>query len=445
MISVALPDVLDDLDAPLRWVGWVITIFTLMQAVSMPIAGKLSDELGRRNVFAVGMGLFVASSLICAVSPNVAVLIAARALQGISAGALITSAYGIVGEAFGDGRAQAVGLLSSIFAMGQVAGPNFGGLVVDSFGWRYTFLLNVPLGLAVVAGAVILMRPGVRPKSGSIDLAGAGLLAAAVTAGIFALTEMAQTTVRPNMLLIAGSFVAAGVLGYLFIRREGRIAEPIIDLQLLKQRDFLYVNVLDFFYGVAFLGFVAFVPLYAATAYNMGPTETGLLMTPRALLVLAASALTSLFLARTGYRKPLAIGFVLLTITLVVLSFGIHPDDLDRLGISGFLFLAAVVGVSGAALGVSNPATINMAIELAPERIAAITGLRGMFRLCGAALGTAVIVLVASRAPTTAQGLEYSFMGLAVVTVLLLPLVRLVPDGRGGPGKSGSGSRTQED
>lgn len=127
MISVALPDVGDDLGAPLRWVGWVITAYTVMQAVSMPIAGKLSDELGRRTVFVGGVALFGVASLACALAPNIWILIAGRSVQGLAGGSLLPSAYGIVGDAFPERRTQALGLISSVFPIGSVLGPNLGG------------------------------------------------------------------------------------------------------------------------------------------------------------------------------------------------------------------------------------------------------------------------------------------------------------------------------
>ncbi len=124
MVSVAIPDLIEDLDAPLAWVGWVVTMYTLMQAVSMPIAGKLSDELGRRVVFVGGLAAFAAASLVCALAPNVWVLISGRAIQGLAGGSLLPSAYGIVAEAFPGSRAQALGLISSIFPIGSILGPN---------------------------------------------------------------------------------------------------------------------------------------------------------------------------------------------------------------------------------------------------------------------------------------------------------------------------------
>ncbi|HWO93618.1 MAG TPA: MFS transporter, partial [Dehalococcoidia bacterium] len=275
MVSVALPELIDGLGAPLRWVGWVITIFTLAQAVSMPVAGKLSDELGRRTVFAGGLTIFAVASIACAFAPNVYVLIAARAIQGLAGGSLMPSAYGIVGDTFPGSRAQALGLISSIFPVGSVLGPNIGGVIVDHLGWRWTFGLNGPIGAIVVVAILLVMRRGgqERRKRASIDYAGAGLLALGVGGLIYSLTELGQTDTDPNYIIVAAGIVTAIVGLVLFLRQESRSADPVVDLTLLRRKEFAFVNTLNFFYGVSVFGLFSFIPLYAESAYGMSSSE----------------------------------------------------------------------------------------------------------------------------------------------------------------------------
>ncbi len=450
MVSVALPDIIDGLDAPFRWVGWIITVFALAQAVSMPIAGKLSDELGRRNVFAAGLVVFAVASVACAVAPNVYALIAARAVQGLAGGSLLPSAYGIIGDAFADNRPQALGMISSVFPIGGIIGPNAGGVIVDNLGWRWTFGLNAPLVALVVVVILIVMREQPGRRSSPIDYRGAALLTLGVSALIYALTELGQRDADPSMLIVAVALLTAVAGGLLFIRQESRTADPVVDLALLRRREFAFVNTLNFFYGMSVFGMFAFIPLYAQSEYGMTSSETGALLTPRAMAMIGASTLAALTLPRTGYRKPIIGGMLIMAGAFIAMSLGIDRPNIAGVELSNFVYLAVIVMFTGVGFGISGPAANNAAIELAPDRVAAVTGLRGMFRSLGGAIGTAIIVLITSRADSTAAGLEVAFTGLAVVTVLTSLLVFGISDEVGGavavsepaapPAGSGSGS-----
>ncbi len=428
MVSVGIPDIIDGLDAPLRWVGWIITIYTLAQAVAMPVAGKLSDELGRRTVFAGGLAVFSVASVACALAPNVYVLIAARAVQGLAGGSLMPSAYGIIGDAFAHDRARALGLLSSVFPIGSVVGPNIGGIIVEHFGWRWTFGLNGPIGGLVVIAILVVLRGSEKRQRTSIDYAGAGLLALTVGGLIYGLTELSQRNADPNPVVLALSLAVAIVGGAAFLRRETTFHAPVVDIALLRQREFAYMNLLNFFYGVSIFGLFSFIPLYAESAYGFSAGQSGALLTPRALAMIGTSALAAWLLVRTGYRKPLFFGLLLMSATLFVMSLGLDEPDIGPIHFSNFAYLTAIVSITGFAFGAAGPASNNAAIELAPDRLAAITGLRGMFRSLGGAIGTSVIVLVTSRASSTAEGLELSFLGLAVLTALTTVFVFGIPD-----------------
>lgn len=429
MIGVAFADIGEGLNAPDRWVGWVIAIFTLAQAVSMPTAGKLSDELGRRTIFVSGVSIFLAASVVCAAAPNVYVLIAARAVQGLAGGSLLPSAYGVIGDAFdAESRARAIGMLSSVFPIGGILGPNIGGFIVEHLGWRWTFLVNLPLGIVVVIAALVLMPAATNRQRRPIDFMGVALLSLAVTGVVYALTELSQTKGGAHPLVVGSAFTVALVSGALFLRHESRTAEPILELQLLRRREFAFMNTLNFFYGLVIFGLFSFIPLYAQTAYDMSKSTSGILLTPRALAMIVASSLGALLLPRTGYRKPIIVGMVGMGVTLIVMSRGIHDPTIAGVQVSNFAYLGTLAALSGFFFGVSGPAANNAAIELAPDRIAAITGLRGMFRSVGGSIGTSLVVLVMSHAATREEGLEEAFLGLAVAAILVSFLVLGIPD-----------------
>ncbi len=427
MVAVALPDIMDDLDAPLRWVGWVVTVYTLAQAVSMPIVGRLSDELGRRKVFVGGLVLFALASLACALAPHIYLLILARAAQGLAAGSLLPSAYGIIGDTFAQRRAQMVGLLSSIIPLGSVIGPTAGGFIVEELGWRWTYAMNTPVGALVVA--LFFLLPSDQGRRGSrMDVMGAALMSVAIASLVYALTELSRTDPEPSIPLVLVGLLLALAGGALFLRHESRTAEPVLDLALLRQREFAFVNALNLLYGACVFGAFSFIPLYAQQGYGMTSSQSGLLLIPRAVASALTSTAASMLLPRTGYRRPIVVGLLLMAAALGVLWQGAHRPHLGPLALGDFAYLALVIALTGVGFGMSGPAANNAAIELAPHRIAAITGLRGMFRLVGGALGTALMVLVASRAPSVAEGLETGFGGLALLATATSLLVLGIPD-----------------
>src|ERR1700738_724669 len=170
IMVVALPQLTESLHTSLSWVGWTLTGYQLVQMVMYPLAGKLSDALGRRRVFLFCVATFTLSSLLCALAPNVGFLIAFRALKAIGGGGLIPSVIGIIAEEYRAHRAQAIGLISSVGPIGSIVGPNLGGFLLETWGWRGMFFINIPIGIAVVAGFLWLLpapsREPPRPRLG---------------------------------------------------------------------------------------------------------------------------------------------------------------------------------------------------------------------------------------------------------------------------------------
>ncbi len=422
MISVALPDLIEGLDAPLAWVGWVLTIYTLAQAVAMPIVGKLSDELGRRRMFAGGVLLFGASSIACGLAPNVYVLIAARLVQGLAGGSLLPSAYGIVGDAYPEDRARMLGLISSVFPVGSIIGPVLGGMIVEHLDWRWTFIVNAPLAILVAFAALRIVPISVPQARQRIDLVGAALLSACVLGVIYGLTEVAHTDRDPVISVAVASVVIGVVAGAALMRHEMRTRAPLLDVELIWKRPFLYMNGLNFVYGMVIFGMFSFIPLYAQSAYGLSSSEAGWMLTPRALCMIGASVVASFFLPKTGYRMPIQAGLVGTAILTAVLSQSLHNVTLLGLAIPDGIYITLLVALTGLAFGFAGPAANNGGIELVPTRIAAVTGLRGMFRSVGGTVGTALIVLIVARAPNDVVGLERTFMvlaGLSLVAALL--------------------------
>lgn len=428
MVGVSLPHLITDLHAPLRWGGWVLTTFMIGQVIAMALAGRLAERLGARTVFVGGFVLFAVGSAICALAPNIYVLISGRALQGLAGGGLMPAATTMIAAAYGSGRVRAIGYYSSLMPFGAVLGPGIGGLIVDTIGWRWTFGFNVFIGIAVFVFGSLLLPRGERRPAQRVDAAGITLIAFGVTAFIYALTELGRRDSPPNMPVVVASLGAALVSLVLLVRQERRTPVPIVDLDLLHRREFRAANTISFCFGVCWQGVFSMLPFYAQVAYSFSASRAGAVMSPRAAMMVAASTLSAYLLPRIGYRKPLATGLLGLAAALFVISRGLHDPTFGSVHFTSFWWLLAISVAAGGTFGLANPALNNAALDIAPDRIAAIAGLRGMFMSLGGTVGISLVVLAGSRAASTEHGMEVAFTAFACVMALATLLVRYIPE-----------------
>ncbi len=393
--------------------GWIISIYQLGLTATMPIVGKISDVMGRKSTFMICLVLFMLGSLLCAIAPNVESLILFRLIQSLGGGGFMPSAVGIVAEQFPQSRQKAIGLFSSIFPIGQIIGPNLGGWLVSSFGWRSVFWINVPIGLMALIASALLLHPSKRVE-GKIDFLGAGLVGGSLSSFMFGLCLLGYENMR---LMAVVPCLAAFVLIFLLIRHEKRTEDPILDIEILSTKPFMAANTYNFVYGSAVIGVMSLIPIFAVSVYGMNALECGLLLTPRSVGMIAASTVTSIFIERFGYRRPMIIGTTLTVAGLLFLSY--EPGSITALYV--------IMGLLGVAVGTLSPATNNACIELMPERAATITGVRGMFRQIGGSLSITVATLVLNTVSDIALGFQIIFIGIAVVFIAAIPLIFLMP------------------
>lgn len=428
IVAVSLPTLLVDLRTNLAWVSWTMTGYQFSQSIAMPMAGKLSDEWGRSRLFLIAAGGFTISSIAAGLAPDVYWLIVFRVIQGFGGGAILPSATGIISDAFGGRRATAIGLFGSIFPIGGILGPNIGGFIIDNFSWRWIFFVNVPIGLVLIlAGMAILPKSSGTSTNRRIDIIGAGLFSGAILALLYALTSWANNP--QGFGVMTGVFLAVGfgLLGTL-VWHENRTEQPIIDLTLVRWRPFLAANIFNLVLGAAIFGFFSFIPYYATVAYGMTAGQSGLVLTPRSLAMMITSAVSSFFIIRFRYRLPMIIGLAIIAASLFLLGQGYHTSSMLGFSVGDLALLATLVMLGGIGMGIANPAANNAALDLLPDKIAAVAGLRGMFRSVGGVLGTAALALALSRVTDKAQGLETIFIVLGVLLLLLIPVVFLIPD-----------------
>jgi EmrB/QacA subfamily drug resistance transporter len=431
IVAVALPTFIRDLDANLVWAGWTLTAYALTQTVMLPLAGKLAEQFGPMRVFLISVFVFTLGSLLFGLAPTIYVLVACRVLQALGGGAFFPSATGIVAQQFRRTRSRMIGLFASIFPIGAILGPNIGGFIIQEFGWREVFLINIPLGVVVVG---VLARQALRevPSSTSrrsLDLIGAGLCAGTVTGFLVALTLVGNDPGLIRSPLVWLLIAASGVMLGLFVWQERRVKDPIVDLSLVGRQPFLVVNVVSVLSGACFIGFFSFIPYYATIQYGMGPLESGAILTPRSLVMIAVSTSTSFLLLRLGYRRPMIVGTLCVIGALLLLGQGLGGIKLGPLETGPVVPLLMIMGLSGMGMGLLIPSSNNAGLDLMPRRAAVISGLRGLFNSVGGVIGTAIIVLWLELSPDKAAGMRTVFTVLGLVMIATLPLLLLIPDG----------------
>ncbi|MBI2864156.1 MAG: MFS transporter [Chloroflexi bacterium] len=429
IVSVALPTMLKDLDTNLAWVGWTLTGYQLASSILMPISGKLADDWGARRVFLGAVVLFVFSSILAGAAPDVYVLVLARMLQALSHAGLMTSATSIVSDCFGDRRAAAIGMFTSVMPIGGVIGPNIGGFIIDHFSWRWMFYGNIPFGAIIFLLGLVLIPRGGRSAGGKqVDTFGIGLFAGGMVAVLAAMTTWSNDTTslgNPTTWVVA---VVGLIILVLFLRHEGRTPSPIIELELLRTRPFLATNLYNFLYGLVLFSAMGYIPYLATKVYDMTAAESGMILTPRSLAMIAASTVSSVFLIRWGYRFPMILGFLFSATSLLLVSQYYHDASLMGLQIPNVVLLSAIVMLLGLGHGTAAPPSSNASLDLVPGKVAAVVGIRGMFRSTGGTFGLATTVLVVSQFQDEAMGLKVVFLGLGLAALAAIPLVFLIPD-----------------
>ena len=429
IVATALPSIEKSLGAGLNWTGWVITVYQLTMMTMMPLMGRISDEWGRKRVFLACVIIFTGSSLMCALSTNIYMLIFSRFLQAMGGGSLMPSAVGIVGDNFKEHRARAIGLFTSIFPLGGIIGPALGGFLLNAYSWKSIFLVNLPIGVVLIILAYVLLDKDSVATRTKVDFIGAGLFAAMIISIMYFMTRLGEgpeIAAKLNNYLLP---VLSVVFLLLFLRREKRTTTPILDLALLRNKSFAAINLLNIIYGTCVFGIAAFIPYYAQVVYGMSNLASGALLSVRAVGMMGTAAITSMLLERTGYRLPIALGFLAFALSTIGLIPFFHVSQIMGIAISDHWWLGILVFVSGVGVGLAGPPSNNAAIELMPDKISAISGLRGMFRQTGGVFGASFIVLVLSRNPDKTAGFSFAFLCISVLLILALLLVKEVPDG----------------
>jgi EmrB/QacA subfamily drug resistance transporter len=384
VLSTALPTIVGELHGVSNML-WLITGFILTSTISMPIYGKLGDMVGRKPLLIAAILLFMAGSLVGALANDMGVLITARVIQGLGGGGLMILSQAVIADVVPPReRGKYMGMMGGVFAVASVAGPLLGGWFTEGPGWRWVFWINIPLGLLALVGAVFFLKLPKRAGKPKLDLGGMVLMAIATTCLVLFATWGGSKYEWSNpiiLALIAGTVVSAVA----FVLVERRTAEPIIPLHLFRDLNFNLSTVAGLLIGVAMFGAMGYLPTYLQMAFNLNPTESGLLMIPMMGALLVASVVSGQLVSKTGRYKWMPITGSLLVAAALALLSTLAPG-------SPLWVICAYLAVMGLGLGLSMQILVLVVQNSFPLReVGTATASNNFFRQIGATLGSAVV------------------------------------------------------
>lgn len=428
IVATALHSLQHELGASVNWAGWTITIYSFGFVLMLPISGKLSEQYGRRKVFLGSVIAFTIASLLCGMSNNIYELVALRAIQAAGGAGFTPSATGIVVDYFGKERDRAVSLFGSIFPIGAMIGPIFGGLFVTYWTWRGIFFVNVPIGVAVIV-LTLLYIPRDKPKPpGShtkTDLVGMALLGTGVLTGMLAISYLGEPHASVWSPFFTAPLAIALTTLWAFVRHIGRSKHPYIAPHLIFGTGFGTVNLINGIYGGVRSGVVALVPLYATNRYGLDALSSGTLLIAQGVATIILSIAAALMIRRTGYRRPLYVGGTIVAIGVLLLA--LSPVA----GISPYAWLAGAAFLVGAGGGALNPASRNAGLQLAPEQSSTLAAMRTMGLQIGqiTTISIAAAIMTGSKNPGDIQA--WIYIAIAGLLIAALPLISHIPEHRG--------------
>ncbi|MBL8664700.1 MAG: MFS transporter [Candidatus Odyssella sp.] len=419
IVATALPTIAAEFQ-DVDHLSWIMSGYLLAATISTPIYGKLGDLYGRRTLLTTAIAFFVVASVLSALAGSMGHLVAARAIQGVGAGGLMTLAQAIIGETVAPrerGRYQ--GYFAAVFAASSVGGPIVGGIFVDYLSWRWIFWINVPLGLAALALChFALRRLPVHRHRARIDYAGALLLTLGVGALMLVLAWGGNlfAWASPEIFGLAALSLAALAV---FAWWERRAPEPLLPLHLFANPVFRSAGGIIFFAAMAMMGSVAFLPLYLQLAAGATASSAGLLLIPMTLGIVGGSTLSGRVMMRTGRYKFLPI----VGMALAALGYG------------AFAFTAAaysetlhvgVMAAIGAGIGMVFPVvTISVQNAVPARNLGVATSANGLARMLGGAIGVAILgAVLAGSLEVMMQKLGGARFGGAATLAALPPAQR---------------------
>ncbi len=384
IVNLALPDIIGDFGITVGSAGWIATAYILANAIFVPIWGKLGDMIGRKRVYVIGFTVFIVGSVLAGLAWNLDSMIAFRIIQAIAGSADYPTAMAIVAVTFpGEKeRAQALGIWSASFAAAAVFGPLLGGPLIDHFGWRSIFLINLPVGLLGLGMAQAFIRESVSErKPAAFDWFGSLTLGAALSALVLVLDKGLDWGWLSPKSLIAYA-VTLGFLG-VFIRIERRHPDPIVDLKFFRNSVFVNAIWNNFIVFMGMMGSLFLIPLFVQTYLGYDATQTGYIFIPMAAMMMLAAPIGGRLTGKVQPRYVIAASTALAAVGLFLF---IRLDPRSTL-------IDVIIPLSVMAFGLGfgmAQRTASVASSVPPEEIGIASSILALARNIAGAFGIAV-------------------------------------------------------
>lgn len=427
IVATALDTLQKELHTTVNWIGWVMTAYSFGFVLMLPLSAKLGDIYGSRRIFIGSISLFTMASLGCGFTHQIESLIVLRVVQAIGAAGITPSVTAIIVDHFGSARDRAVSLFGSIFPIGVMIGPIFGGLIVTYWSWPWIFFVNVPLGLLVILMSFIFIPKDTFTKQArsKMDITGLIWMGLGILSAMFAVAYLGEEETSIGspffLLLLLLSSICFGC----FIRHINRVSKPFIAPLFVYGKGFGQVNFLNLLYTGMTQGVIALVPLYAANLYGLNAMDASVLLISQGIASVFLSTLVTLLLRRTGYRPPLYVGSVLVILGTILLAFD------PVFSITPYYWMMGATFLIGCGMGTISPPARNAGLQLAPKESATIAALRSLCIQLGAIISIAIATAIIASSSHPGETQSYIYLGVAVFFALMIPVIRGVPEHKG--------------
>ncbi|QAY70531.1 MDR family MFS transporter [Xylanimonas protaetiae] len=390
IVGTAMPTIVGELNG-VEHQGWVITAYILAIAIVMPLYGKFGDLWGRRWPFLVAVGLFVVGSVLGATAPSFGMLVAARAVQGLGGGGLMILSQAVIADVVpASERGKYMGPMGALFGISAVVGPLLGGWLTDGPGWRWTFWVNVPVGVAAWVIAWYALRLPTHRAGKPVDWLGIMFMVLG-TSGIVLLTSWkslgnaSYDWAEPQLL---GLVIATVLAVAAFVVTELRVAEPLIPLRLFRNPTFTITTLIGLVLGAGMFSAMAMLPTFLQMSTGAGVTKSGWLMLPMMVGLMATAITSGIAITKTGRYKLYPIVGLLITAAGVAWLTQITGE-------MSMVLFGAMIFVLGAGMGLIMQ-TIVLAVQnsVDPHELGTATSSNNFFREIGAAVGTAAFTTI---------------------------------------------------
>jgi DHA2 family methylenomycin A resistance protein-like MFS transporter len=435
VVNVALPAIGVGLHTGTAGLQWVVDGYAVALASLMLAGGTVGDLRGHRDVVLTGLGVFGVASLACGLAPAPASLVGARVAQGVGAALLLPGTLAVVSAAFPGRAAQAraIGVWAGVGSVALPAGPLLGGALVQAFGWRSVFLVNVPVvALALPAVVCVVPRTPARTHARRLDRAGVLTGGTALATGTYAVIETGHVVDGPGpgsgsqAVLVIAAYLLAALLAVAFLRLESTRRDPMVPLALLRRPAFATANAVAGAMNLGTLGLLFMLTLYLQSVQGRSALAAGLALVPLFLPLTVLAPVGGRIAARIGPRWVMAAGLLVSAAGIALIA---------RLGPgSSYLDLLPALLGWGIGLGLLTPATVAAAVgAVEPARSGLASGVNNTARQAGGAIGIAVCGAVAGPAADQARfihGLHLSGVGVtALYVVAAVAALALLPVG----------------